>query len=217
MQIDIHSHHLHSQPTQKQFIALEASQADVLRKILPNCGKDVFLSVGVHPWQALHWNIEDCALLLELFSDHRVMMIGEIGLDKISPIDFNLQKNVFYVQIDMAEKVRKPVLLHVVRAMSEILECKRMHPNVPAWIVHGFRGGRQEAEQYASKGFYLSFGLRFNNEGLLACPLDRLFLETDEIAEDLNSVYERVTRVLQIPMDVLEKQLEANFRTIFKT
>lgn len=216
MLIDIHSHHIHGQPLQKQFISLEASLADGFRETFSNYGKDVLLSVGVHPWQALSWNQDDNPVLLGLFSDPRVLMIGEVGLDRNSRVDYKVQTLVFNAQIEMAEKVRKPVLLHVVHTMAEILACKKMHQDIPAWIIHGFRGGRQEAEQYTKKGFYLSFGPRFNNEGLLACPIERLFLETDESREELNTVYEKVAQVLQCPVAILEKQLELNFCTIFK-
>jgi TatD DNase family protein len=217
MLIDIHSHHIHGQPLQKQFVTLEASLADGFRDTFSDYGKDVLLSVGIHPWQAIRWNLDDCPALMELFLDTHVKMIGEVGLDKNSTVDFNVQKLVFNAQIEMAEKVRKPVLLHVVHTMPEILACKKMHNDIPAWIIHGFRGGREEAEQYAQKGFYLSFGLRFNNEGLLACPVDRIFLETDESLEGLSAVYEKVAQVLQCPVSVLEKQVEGNFSAIFKT
>jgi len=216
MLIDIHSHHIHGQPLQKQFISLEASLADGFRETFSNYGEDVLLSVGVHPWQTLNWNLDDSPALMEIFSDTRVLMIGEVGLDKNSTVDFNVQTHVFNAQIEMAEKVRKPVLLHVVHTMTEILACKKMHQEIPAWIIHGFRGGRHEAEQYAKKGFYLSFGPRFNNEGLLACPVDRLFLETDESLGDLRAVYENAAQVMQCPVGDLEKQVEANFSAIFK-
>jgi len=216
MLIDIHSHHIHGQLLQKQFITLEASLADGFRETFSDYGKDVLLCVGVHPWQALNWNLDDCPALMGLFSDPRVLMIGEVGLDRNSKVDFNAQTHVFNAQIEMAEKVRKPVLLHVVHTMTEILACKKMHNDIPAWIIHGFRGGRQEAEQYVQKGFYLSFGLRFNNEGLLACPVERLFFETDESLGDLSAVYEKVAQVLQCPVGDLEKQVEANFSAIFK-
>ncbi|MDD4921730.1 MAG: TatD family hydrolase [Bacteroidales bacterium] len=215
MLIDVHSHHLHPQPGSRQILALRASLSPDFRTTLSMYGDKAFLSVGIHPWDALHWSLDAVSGLMDVFLNPRVLLIGEIGLDKVSSIPLDSQKLVFNAQVVMAEQVQKPVLLHVVHAMSDILESRRRHSSIPAWIIHGFRGGKQESEQYIRKGFYLSFGHRFNVDGLMACPMDRLFLETDDGYEDLKILYERVAQVLQCSVDELEKQLEGNFRTVF--
>lgn len=215
MLIDIHSHRLHTESGLKQFLALEASLLPEFRTSLPLHDEESLLSVGIHPWNASFWTEDSVSDLLDVFLDRRVLLMGEIGLDKLSSVPFDSQKSIFKAQIEIAEQIKMPVLLHIVRAMSDVLEMKRTHCAVPAWIVHGFRGGKQEAEQYIRKEFYLSFGPRFNAEGLLACPVNRLFLETDDSGEDLRLVYERVAQVLGCTFDCLERQVEINFRSVF--
>jgi len=215
MLIDIHSHRLRIKPGEKQILAVAASFSPDFREILHSYPEDVLLSVGVHPWDAMSWDSSSTFLLKEIFPDPKIVLIGEIGLDKASSVPLNVQLSVFEAQIQMAEEVGKPVVLHIVRAMSELLAIRKKHLRIPAWIIHGFRGGKQEAEQYIRKGFYLSFGPRFNLEGLLVCPVDRLFLETDNGEEELRTVYEQVAHVLRCSFEELEEQIEDNFRVVF--
>jgi TatD DNase family protein len=216
MKIDIHSHYLTAKHDQKQILVIDAQSLADLHKMFLSYGKNFFLSFGIHPWSALNWNLTDISILRNFFLDPRVLMVGEIGLDRVSLVPFSKQLLTFNSQLELAEQVGKPVLLHVVRAMAEILEAKKNYKSVPAWIIHGFRGGKQEAEQYLNKGFYLSFGLRFNKEGLLACPMDRLFMETDDSGVDISLVYKQVIEILQCSAENLEKQVETNFYSIFK-
>jgi TatD DNase family protein len=215
MQYDIHSHYIDSRPDLMQFLAVEASLTLDLQALARQAGKSVLLSVGIHPWKASNWDLELVRSMREFFSDERLRMVGEIGLDKACSVPFDVQEEVFRIQVELAEEAGKPILLHAVRVLAEILDMKRKHPSVPAWIIHGFRGGRQEAEQYVSKGFYLSFGPKFNREGLLACPLERLFLETDDSGEGVGLVYERVAEALGCPMETLVRAVEENFRSLF--
>lgn len=214
--IDIHTHKVHSEHLYKRIVALEASSLPDLQSCTSFQHETVFLSAGIHPWKALLWNLNLASALKTLFFDSRILLIGEIGLDKVSSVPFDVQRQVFDAQLEMAEGAKKPVLLHVVRAMAEVLEAKVKYPVIPSWIIHGFRGGKQESEQYTRKGFYLSFGLKFNREGLLACPRNRLFLETDDSDQDIKSLYEQVAQVLQCSVEELEKQIDANFISVFR-
>lgn len=213
--IDIHSHKVHSERLYKQIVALEASSLPDLQSCASSQNETVFLSAGVHPWKALLWNLNLASALETLFFDSRVLLIGEIGLDKVSSVPFDVQQRVFDAQLEMAEAAKKPVLLHVVQAMAEMLEAKKKYRAIPSWIIHGFRGGKQESEQYTRKDFYLSFGMKFNREGLLACPHNRLFLETDDSDQDIKSLYEQVAQVLKCSVEELEKQIDANFLSVF--
>ena len=154
MKIDIHSHHLLVKPGQKEVLAIEASFSNDFQATLARYGESVFLSVGIHPWSASLWDLNAIPFLLDVFLDSKVHLIGEIGLDKVSSVPFETQLLVFKTQLEMAEKAKKPVLLHAVRSMSEIIEIKKHFPAIPLWIIHGFRGGKQAAEEYIKNGFY---------------------------------------------------------------
>ena len=107
-----------------------------------------------------------------------LFFIGECGLDRLCPTPYPLQLAAFEAQIRLSERLRRPLILHCVRAMDDAL---RLHQGTTQpWIWHGFRGKPQQMQQLLQHGFYLSFGFRFNPNSLRTCPAERLFLETDE-------------------------------------
>ena len=74
----------------------------------------------------------------------------------------------------------KPLVIHLVKAMSELLKLKQQIKPANPWIIHGFRGKAALAEECLRHGFYLSFGEKYQEEALRITPAGRLFLETDE-------------------------------------
>lgn len=216
MRIDIHTHHLCHETPIRQVLAVNAPLLGTDWHSSPFNNEKALISLGIHPWSASLWNLDSISGLKKDLLNSRVKLIGEVGLDKACEVPLETQKGVLSAQLKIAEHAGKPVILHVVRAMAEILEFKKKHPGIPAWIIHGFRGGKHEAEQYINKGFYLSFGAKFNPAGLIACPLDKLFLETDESEEGIGAVYDRVANALGCKPEDLEEQIERNFNSVFK-
>ena len=153
---------------------------------------NVYFSIGIHPWKAdspeaqqlldesgafTHTAVE---LFRSLLQHPRVVLMGEIGLDKLCDAPFDKQLLLFEQQLLLAADLRKPVILHVVKAMDEVLALhRRFSSQIPAWIIHGFRGNAQQAQQYLRHGFHLSFGPRHHPAALQATPPHRRFFETD--------------------------------------
>ena len=103
------------------------------------------------------------------------------------------------------------------RAQEDLVRLgKELRPHSP-WLIHGFRGKPQQAEQLLRAGFYLSFGRYFHSESLaLAYREGRAFLETDDISElSIASVYEEASRSLGISLEELREKLYAQALTIF--
>jgi TatD DNase family protein len=218
MLIDIHSHRIHSKAGQIQFLTLDPSFPSFLldyRRIIRLHANDIFLSLGIHPWKTLFWDMANKDHLKHTLSNPHISLIGEIGLDKGSSIPVEKQQLVYETQLKIADYSKKPVILHTVHTMTEIIASKKKYRNIPAWIIHGFMGGKQEAEQYIAKGFYLSFGNKYRNEGLYSCPLNRLFLETDDSDVEISTLYLQVANQLECTAKQLEHQIEMNFRKVF--
>lgn len=84
-------------------------------------GQNVFYSVGIHPMKLnesgenLFAGIEDTARM------EKVIAIGECGLDRRSPIGMKTQEEILAVQVGLAEALRKPLIIHCVKAYSELL------------------------------------------------------------------------------------------------
>ena len=171
------------------------------------------LSTGIHPWRARdEVNPEK---LRAVFSADAISLIGEIGLDKKAVVDFKLQLEVFECQLKLAAAYHKPVLIHTVGSMSEMLALKEKYSEIPAWIIHGFRGKAIQAAQWINHGCYLSFGMNYNAEALQSCPADKLFLETDVSGISIEQVYNRAARTRVCSVAALENQLEKNMFGLF--
>ncbi len=134
-------------------------------------------SAGIHPWDA--GSEADIDALAALCSHPQVVAIGETGIDLSRPVDPELQRALFATHADLSRESGKPLILHVVKAWSDVIaEYRRRRPAEP-WIVHGFRGKPQLARQLLDSGLYLSYGERFNPLSLAATPASRRLMETD--------------------------------------
>ncbi len=112
--------------------------------------------------------------------------VGEIGLDNFLPDrDEAMQEHYFIAQLDIARQLELPVLLHVRRAIDQVLKHLRRIP-VPGGIAHAFNGSRQQADEFIKLGFKLGFGGAMTFSGskrirelAATLPLDSIVLETD--------------------------------------
>lgn len=181
------------------------------------------LSIGIHPWFINPQHIEQSLLHLQtLCKNPNVFSIGECGLDKCIQTDLSLQIDVFSRQIDLAERLGKPVIVHCVRAFNELLQLhKQLHPTQP-WIVHGFVGKKELAKSLVKQGLYLSFGKALLNQhshassALQAIPLEQIFLETDDSAYEISEIYVAAAKILGLDQTTLQRQLVANFERVFE-
>ena len=173
-------------------------------------------SLGLHPW-FVGENFEEELHLVEEYSQHKqILAIGEIGLDKVCKTPFDIQKKVFLQQLNIAQKAQKTVIIHCVKAFDETLEAKKRAKTSQAWILHGFRGGTEQAQQLVAQGFYLSFGTQFSKEALLQTPLERLFLETDEACVSIENHYRKIAENLNMSEKMLCRQIAENFERVFE-
>ncbi len=158
-------------------------------------------SCGIHPWDVKDDWPQQMELLRVSCMDKRVVAIGECGLDKLRGGDWKQQVACFEAHVALARELGKPLLLHCVKAMDELLLMCRGVKSV--W--HGFRGGPNQAVQLLREGLDLSFGEHFNADSLLlAYEQRRLWLETDDSALSIEAVYERACKVLSISPTDLE-------------
>ena len=182
-----------------------------------NCDYDAapipFCSVGVHPWNSVnihtnpHFIEESAALVAEKAINDDVIAIGEAGLDKLRGADIDVQRKLFVAQVDISEKVRKPLIIHQVKCVDEILEIhKTLRPH-QRWIIHGYRNKVEQARQLMNRGIDLSFGRYYSEPSLhLAYECNQLWLETDEADMDIQGHYQAVADELGV--DVVELKLK---------
>ena len=220
--VNIHTHY-NNHIGDNEFVEIQNIDVDNI----VNVDVSHFYSIGIHPWNLKSQNpkISETQKLVDLESqclgDFNIKAIGECGLDRACDVDFEIQKEVFIKQIELSEKIAKPVIIHAVRTYSDIISIKKETKAKQTWIIHGFQGNEMSAEQLLKHGIYLSLGdVLFKNERraselLNVIPLDRLFLETDVAERDIVEVYEKAVSLSGIEMDKLRNDIFNNFVKIF--
>ena len=208
--------HTHQSSNQEGVLELVNQYPQEFDASIPN------YSIGIHPWYIVEDRVDaDLEIIESKLIDVNCLAIGECGLDKRIEIPLALQQMVFEKQLALAEKFRKPVVIHCVAAFQEVIAIKKkMAISVPM-IIHGFSKNKEIAEQLIANGFYLSFGkyLLRNPELELvfkSITKERLFLETDTIEEGIAAVYELAAKYRNIELEEMSAIINANFNTVFK-
>lgn len=158
-------------------------------------GPRLYFSVGIHPWDAAHFQPSWLDKLNMLLNYQQVVAIGECGLDKSSGLPLKAQLEVFERQIILSEIAFKPLIIHCVGYYNELMELRLKHSPSQAWVVHGFRGKPELAKQLLKAGFYLSYGPKHNAGSVALTPPERLLLETDDSGSELEEVVAAVVAV----------------------
>ncbi len=146
----------------------------------------MYAAVGIHPDDAVN-TPDDYLEKLEKWAEHpKVVAIGEIGLDyHYDEYDRERQLRFFEEQLDLAERVGLPVVIHSRSATEDTMNILRKRGKVNG-VMHCFSGSAETARQVLDLGMNISFTgvLTFKNakkalEALAVVPMDRLMLETD--------------------------------------
>lgn len=131
--------------------------------------KNIFASIGVHPHDAETLNEEALGKLEELTIQPKVVAVGEIGLDffrNLSPKE--KQISAFKLQLELAEKYKKPLIIHCRDAYIDLLEILKSYQlktdeprahktSIFQGVVHCFLGSWPVAEELLKMGFYIGF------------------------------------------------------------
>lgn len=178
------------------------------------------ISAGIHPWYIDDDADAQVQKLKKISKEKYIFTVGEIGLDRVCKTEWQKQMDCFEEQLKIAESHNKPVIIHCVKAYSDILSVRKQY-NKTAWIVHGFNENRQIAGQLIKHNCYLSFGEILFTENSKAVSVFKeiemtdFFLETDESAYSIDYVYKKAASLKQIRIETLKKQLIKNFNTCF--
>ena len=210
--IDIHTHRIHNSPEVLEILNLRAGED------YPDL-KAAHLSYGVHPWDADQ--PERVRLIDQACNIEHLIAVGECGLDKHKGGNLATQSNLFKKHIELSEKLNKPIIVHCVGYFNELIAFRRKFQPSRPWIIHGFTGHPQLAEQLIKADFLLSFGEALTHAGskavdsLRGLQTDRWFLETDESSLPIQDLYKNAADICQVSLSLLKAQLHKNFISIF--
>ncbi len=163
------------------------------------CYEGMYAAVGIHPEDCHYLDHVElaCEQLSELLGTpesrdaRKIVALGEIGLDYHYenygdiPMDKNKQMAFFRAQMEMAQLIELPVIIHDREAHGDCFETVLKYPGVRG-VFHSYSGSGEMAKELVRRGWYISFSgtLTFKNankvrEAAQAVPRDRLLIETD--------------------------------------
>lgn len=148
----------------------------------------VYATIGVHPHNAKDIKKDDLLNIKALANDKKVVAYGEIGLDffkNFSPKDVQLK--VFEEQLDIAEELGLPVVIHERNAQKEVYSILRSRDKKEnRGVIHCFSGDVDLAKKFIELGFLISIPgiVTFKKADTLRqvvkdTTLDSILLETD--------------------------------------
>ena len=193
MFVDIHTH---------------IDNQSVIKIVSENFEEKILITWGVHPWEVGR---------TQSVRTEDIFAIGEVGLDKVHKETFDKQIEVFDEMIKLSESLRKPVIVHCVRAYSEIIEMRKKTKTTMPWVIHGFNSSVETTRQLLKHDIYISLGeILYRNENqavkiLKNIPIERLFLETDVSGRDIKDVYAKATALMGCEMDFLCNKIFENY------
>jgi TatD DNase family protein len=197
---------------------------DVMEIISLDLGQErekKYFTVGLHPWWADKVvTAEQKDTFSILLSDPSCLAMGEVGLDKLKGPSISEQMDVLRSQLEIAQSMKKPVIIHCVRAFDQLIKIKKEFPSIRKWCVHGYGRHTILAKQLIDQGFYLSLmpNITAKYKALFeSLPSDKLFLETDSMADiNILDIYQKISALTGISMTDLCTQMNSNARDFFE-
>ncbi len=198
--IDTHAHiDMIEEPVDK--IIGEMNQNGVKKVIIPSVEEktfdkilkiahsheNIFAMTGIYPSEAAAYSPELESRMEEICKDSKIKAIGEIGLDYYWDKSFvELQKEVFRKQIQFANKMSLPIVVHDREAHKDTFDILKETDKGEKVLFHCFSGSVEFMRECTKQGWYIALGgvVTFKNavkmkEVAKEVPLDKLVLETD--------------------------------------
>ena len=118
---------------------------------------------------------------------HKIVAIGEIGLDYYwNKENKEIQKEMFIKQIELANKLELPIVIHTREAVNDTIQILKANPVVKNGIFHCCPLNRELVKEALKLDYYISLSgvITFKNaknadEIIQMIPEDKLLIETD--------------------------------------
>ncbi len=198
--------------------------------------------LGIHPWfsdtAARGWQHRLMTIAETL---DQTIGIGETGLDRSCPIDFDIQRCLFADHLEVAADRKWPLSVHCVRAwgaLADMLSTFSLRQPLPPVLIHSFNGSTEMMKRLTELGCYISYSEALAQQQtklhhtFTRTPPEYLLLETDapyaknpdrqkgpgkdtiNEPSDMVELYGHAARLLQVDIDKLVTRIWNN-ATIF--
>ena len=200
--------------------------------------ENLYATVGMHPHDAKDLTLD----VLKTFRDHlnhpKVIALGEIGLDyyrNLSPRA--VQKEAFEKQLDLAEEMEMPIIVHNRDAYMDIIPILEKRRGKIQGVLHCFTGDVELMHRSVEIGFHIGIGgiVTYPNAKdmqavAMEVPSERLLIETDcpwlapqfrrgkrNEPAYVRAVAEKIAELRNISVETIGKITTRNFNSLFKT
>lgn len=145
------------------------------------------ISFGYFPADCEDIDNKDLDYLANLVKqDDDIVLIGEIGLDyHYDGVNKEKQQQLFIEQIEMANQLNKPIMIHSRDASNDTYEILKAHAKGNV-VLHCYSQSLEMMMKYLDLGYYISFSgvvtfssAKTTKQCAINCPLDRILIETD--------------------------------------
>ena len=169
-------------------MVIPATTANRWEKVKQVCADrdGLYPAYGLHPMFIEQHQVSHLRELDEWLEREKPIAVGECGIDFFhSRVDEKWQRQLFLEQLQLANTHRLPLIVHVRKAMDEVISLLRRHAR-HGGVVHSFAGSQQQALQLHDLGFKLGIAATVGFERakklrsvVAAMPAEALLLESD--------------------------------------
>lgn len=185
----------------------------------------VFVSLGLHPTQVAEMSDSEIRSYMDFISENKekIVAIGEIGLDAFwvkNEEEYRRSREVFVGMLELAEKLRKPVVIHSRKAEEEAIEILTSYNFGEKVLMHSFTGNMTAAKRALDMGFYFSVNYKVRESKNMRkiaknFPLESILTETDApfLAPEggintplgVKAVVEEIAKLRGVPVEEVDK------------
>lgn len=184
--------------------SIELSKIEKQLETVSAYPSQVWAAVGVHPTRCVKYGWEERKKLKAFAESAKIVAIGETGLDYHYPeeqCDREAQKRWFAYQIELADSLGLPLILHIRDADEDATEILHQHKSkLHGGVVHCFKSDHTVAERYIELGYAVGIGGKLfskDDEGealrdtVKSVPLSAILVETDSpmVAPDVSEAF----------------------------
>lgn len=195
---------------------------------------NIYATVGFHPHESKLAQDNYLKTLESMANHSKVVAIGEIGLDfHYNHSNSDIQKKVFIEQLELAQSINMPTVVHSRNADFETFSFISNIKNSKG-VVHCFASNLEQAIKITKLNYYISFtGLITFADELIDVvkhiPLDKILLETDSPylspipfrgkrnePKNIIEIAKKIAEIKNIDISIVKSKTMQNTLNLFK-
>lgn len=197
----------------------------------------MYATAGISPNDIENTELSDINEIGEIAQNKKVVAIGEIGLDYYwNKENKEMQKQFFIKQIELADSLDLPIVIHCRDAVMDTLEIlKHVINPKKRGIFHCCMLNKELIKEAVKLGFYISFSgnITFKNakprDSVNEVPIDKILIETDSPyltpepfrgtrndSRNVKLVAQKIAEVKGITLEEISKITYENAKHIYK-